>query len=183
MIRAKLFEYRNHWNRIGPAKKVWIWMNYSAMDHIRSNIAKTWSIGVTPFVLKIRAIFVLRLSLNVWNIFSPQNNTDKILSNIFGMFIWCYHQFIGAKPIVIVSDIRRKSDIKFFQTNGYHIKTIRINASVSVRQSRGWKFELGVDDHQSECDLDDYIEWDLIIDNDDQINLDASIQNVLSLLP
>lgn len=99
------------------------------------------------------------------------------------MFIWCYHQFIGAKPIVIVSDIRRESDIKFFQTNGYHIKTIRINASVSVRQARGWKFELGVDDHQSECDLDDYIEWDLIIDNDDQINLDASIQNVLSLLP
>lgn len=84
---------------------------------------------------------------------------------------------------MIVSDIRRKTDIKFFQSNGYHIRTIRINAGDDVRQVRGWLFECGVDDVPSECDLDDYDGWDLVIENGDNTDSDASIRKILDLLP
>ncbi|CRK90550.1 CLUMA_CG004254, isoform A [Clunio marinus] len=63
-----------------------------------------------------------------------------------------------SKPIVIVSDIRRKTDIKWFrETFKDKIKLIRIKCDDEIRCKRGWKFEAGVDDIQSECDLDN---WD-----------------------
>lgn len=64
-----------------------------------------------------------------------------------------------------MSDIRRKTDIEFFKNENFNIKTIRIEANDDVRQSRGWKFQQGVDDVQSECDLDDYANWDFILNN------------------
>lgn len=88
----------------------------------------------------------------------------------------------GTKPIVIVSDIRRKTDIKYFQDQGFNIKTVRINASERVRQERGWIFESGVDDVQSECDLDDFDRWDLLIDNDGSISVDIHLESILSLI-
>lgn len=71
--------------------------------------------------------------------------------------------------MIIVSDVRRKTDIKWFQaTYGRErLKCIRIYADESVRQGRGWTFEQGVDDIQSECDLDDYFLWDMMCDNGD----------------
>lgn len=83
---------------------------------------------------------------------------------------------------MIISDIRRKTDIKFFRDNGYHIKTVRVNAGEVVRQSRGWRFECGVDDVQSECDLDEHGDWDLVIENDDSADMDDTIQKILNLL-
>jgi phosphomevalonate kinase len=72
-----------------------------------------------------------------------------------------------SKSTVIVSDIRRKTDIKWFrETFGDKIKLIRIRCDDSVRIARGWKFQEGVDDIQSECDLDDWSEWDLLVEND-----------------
>lgn len=67
---------------------------------------------------------------------------------------------------MIVSDIRRKTDIQFFNDNKYNILTIRIQASDDTRIQRGWKFVAGIDDVPSECDLDDYDKWDYHISND-----------------
>lgn len=48
------------------------------------------------------------------------------------------------KTIWIVSDIRRKTDIAWFQeTYGEKIKTIRIEAEDDVRKKRGWVFTEG----------------------------------------
>lgn len=88
----------------------------------------------------------------------------------------------GSKPIVIISDIRRKTDIEFFRSQRYNIKTVRINASEDVRENRGWTFECGVDDVQSECDLDDVTQWDLVIDNDGTNDVDTIVEKVLALI-
>lgn len=51
-----------------------------------------------------------------------------------------------AKPIWIVSDIRRKTDIGWFrETYGDKIKTIRIEVDESVRKKRGWVFSEGTE--------------------------------------
>lgn len=85
-----------------------------------------------------------------------------------------------SKPIVIVSDIRRKTDIKFFQENFPNkIKLIRIKCDDHVRISRGWKFQEGVDDIQSECDLDDFTEWDLVLENDGSQQVDAIVEEIV----
>lgn len=83
--------------------------------------------------------------------------------------------------MVVVSDIRRKTDIKFFQDNGFNIKTIRINADDEVRKARGWSFEHGVDDVQSECDLDDVEQWHLNIENDGTQDVEAIVDQIVAL--
>lgn len=79
-----------------------------------------------------------------------------------------------TKPVVIVSDIRRRTDIEFFRslqqsaaaTDEIVVKTVRISVDDSVRRERGWTFQEGVDDVASECDLDAFDEWDFEITND-----------------
>lgn len=88
-----------------------------------------------------------------------------------------------SKPTVIVSDIRRKTDIKWFrETFGDKIKLIRIKCDDSVRVNRGWKYQLGVDDIQSECDLDDYVAWDLSVDNDGKKETAEILEEIIKLL-
>lgn len=92
--------------------------------------------------------------------------SDELRSKDYGIFCREASKSV-SKQIVIVSDIRRKTDIKYFrETFGDRVKLIRIKCDDSIRQQRGWKFESGVDDIQSECDLDDWHEWDLTLDND-----------------
>lgn len=48
------------------------------------------------------------------------------------------------KPIWIVSDIRRKTDIRWFKENfGTVVSTVKIVSDEQVRKSRGWIFEEG----------------------------------------
>lgn len=92
------------------------------------------------------------------------------------------HFPIGSRPIVIVSDVRRKTDINFFRDHGYNIKTIRINTDDEVRKARGWIFEDGVDNVQSECDLDDFKKWDLKIENDGTQDVETIVEQIIALV-
>ena len=65
----------------------------------------------------------------------------------------------------IISDARRKTDLKYFKENFKNVVSVRINASEETRKSRGWEFTPGVDDSESECGLDQE-EFDVIIQND-----------------
>jgi phosphomevalonate kinase len=88
-----------------------------------------------------------------------------------------------TKPVVIVSDIRRKTDIKWFrETFGDKIRLIRISCDDKIRIERGWKFQEGVDDIQSECDLDDWKEWDLKVENDGQKESEETLEEIIKLL-
>lgn len=95
-------------------------------------------------------------------------------------FFCCEAMKKAEKQLIIVSDIRRKTDIKWFQDEygKDRLKSIRIYADDTVRQARGWTFEKGIDDTQSECDLDDYFLWDMMCDNGDS----SQTNNVLKEL-
>lgn len=101
------------------------------------------------------------------------------------VFWKCFETIIvlGTKSIVIISDIRRKTDIKYFKDESYNIRTIRINVNDDVRKNRGWSFEDGVDNVQSECDLDDFNEWDLKLENEDSANVDLLLKKIIQLIP
>ena len=69
------------------------------------------------------------------------------------------------KPVWIVSDARRKSDVYYFRESYDKVVHVRIIATEEIRTSRGWMFTPGVDDAESECGLDDE-EFDVLIQND-----------------
>lgn len=89
----------------------------------------------------------------------------------------------GTKPIVIISDIRRKSDIKYFKDESFNFRTIRIHVNDDERRKRGWAFEDGVDNVQSECDLDDFNEWDLMLENDGSADVDSLLSKIIQIIP
>lgn len=70
----------------------------------------------------------------------------------------------ASKPVWIISDARRPSDMEYFCTQ-FHCVTVRVTASEDVRRSRGWIFTSGIDDATSECALDAF-SCNVVIDND-----------------
>lgn len=90
---------------------------------------------------------------------------------------------LATKSIVIVSDIRRQTDIKYFteQFQRGNMLLIRIEATDETRKSRGWVFKEGVDDVQSECDLDGFTGWDLTVQNNTN-SLDGIIMDTLIMV-
>ncbi|OAD60244.1 Phosphomevalonate kinase [Eufriesea mexicana] len=87
-----------------------------------------------------------------------------------------------SKPIWIVSDVRRKTDIKWFMQNFEDAcKTIRVESDVVIRQKRGWIFVSGIDDSETECDLDDVNTWDLKVTNNSD-SIESVLQQILQLI-
>ncbi|CDW59022.1 Phosphomevalonate kinase [Trichuris trichiura] len=80
----------------------------------------------------------------------------------------------------IICDCRRHSDITFFE-NSFDSKSLvmrlRVEAVETVRRQRGWIFVPGIDDRETECDLDDELKWNCILHNND-----SSIYNQIDIL-
>ncbi|XP_063368272.1 phosphomevalonate kinase [Cydia amplana] len=110
--------------------------------------------------------------------------SDEMRDQDYGCFCRVACQNATDRPIWIVSDIRRKTDICWFkETYGNLIRTIRITADEDTRVKRGYKFKEGIDDVASECDLDDYTLWDLVIDNGKgREQLQEQLGSILGLL-
>ena len=77
----------------------------------------------------------------------------------------------ATRPVLIVSDARRPGDVAFFKDNVPKVVTVRVEASQDTRRARGWAFASGVDDAESECGLDAYEPWDVVLRNDDGFDL------------
>ncbi|XP_078039865.1 phosphomevalonate kinase [Augochlora pura] len=89
---------------------------------------------------------------------------------------------VHDKSIWIVSDVRRKTDIQWFVENfGSACKTVRIVSDDDTRKKRGWLFVPGVDDSETECNLDDVNTWDLEVTNNDD-NLEFVLHQIFRLI-
>lgn len=93
---------------------------------------------------------------------------------------------LGQADVLIVPDCRRLSDINFFKTHcDTRLRQIRIESTLSVRKKRGFEFVAGIDDQATECDLDGYDKWDIVIPNDIQIedgDLPPQLNEILTLV-
>lgn len=81
-----------------------------------------------------------------------------------------------------MSDCRRKTDLDFFQSKfaeSSRVVQVRTSASEETRVERGFVFQTGVDDAESECGLDDEEEWDLVISNDGEANAKVMLKPLL----
>lgn len=89
-----------------------------------------------------------------------------------------------CQPVWLVSDTRRLSDIQWFQeAYGAVTQTVRVVASEQSRQQRGWVFTPGVDDGESECGLDNFGDFDWVIENDgDEQRLEEQLGNLIGFV-
>lgn len=89
-----------------------------------------------------------------------------------------------SQPVWLVSDVRRLSDVQWFQeAYGPVLQTVRVVASEQSRQQRGWVFTPGVDDVESECGLDDFGDFDWVIENHgDERRLREQLEALLGLV-
>jgi phosphomevalonate kinase len=75
-----------------------------------------------------------------------------------------------SKPVWVLVDARREIDVDFFNSKDYEksrIMKIRVTASQEIRASRGWVFTPGIDDMPTECGLDAFEAWDMVLVNND----------------
>ncbi|XP_037083307.1 phosphomevalonate kinase-like [Pollicipes pollicipes] len=91
----------------------------------------------------------------------------------------------GRAPVWIVSDTRRRTDISWFrECYGERVKTVHIKANLTVRELRGFVFTKGVDDAESECDLDGVADWDLtVLNNGDPRPLEEAVEAAVGWCP
>ncbi|KAK2868711.1 hypothetical protein Q7C36_000582 [Tachysurus vachellii] len=97
---------------------------------------------------------------------------------------FCRMAVCGAsQPMWIVSDCRRMSDLQWFWSEyPQQCVCVRVEASEQTRAQRGWRFTAGVDDAESECGLDQDVDFDWTIRNDGDVTfLDRQLQGLLSL--
>ncbi|KAL1241423.1 Phosphomevalonate kinase [Trichinella spiralis] len=83
----------------------------------------------------------------------------------------------------IICDCRRPTDLAYFKR--YYgsrldcfLCKLRIEASESIRKQRGWTFCPGVDDAETECALDAGVEWDFIIENNEENDVISRIEQL-----
>lgn len=101
------------------------------------------------------------------------------------------------EDIWIIPDCRRATDVQYFlKYFPDRVIGLRIQASDAVREKRGillvvfslmpsdflgYEFTKGIDDAASECGLDQYSNWNFVVDNNnDQEALDQKLQEILS---
>jgi len=110
--------------------------------------------------------------------------SEQIRQENYGYFCQAAVEMFNAhtKPVWIVSDTRRPTDLKWFKENyGTAVKTVRVLADDDVRKKRGWVFTPGVDDADTECALDEVTEWDWrIVNNGSESELEDEMTNILS---
>nr|XP_016924441.1 probable phosphomevalonate kinase [Drosophila suzukii] len=106
--------------------------------------------------------------------------SDEVRARDYGYFCRvAMEEALGRQqttPYILVSDVRRKNDIKWFrETYGSErVITLRLTSRPETRRARGWSFTKGIDDVPSECDLDDLADgFDFVLANDEKLDQEA----------
>ncbi|CAB4070480.1 PMVK [Lepeophtheirus salmonis] len=123
----------------------------------------------------IKKIYAERHDLDYEKLLSASDYKEKYRAD---MIEWSEELQDNDKLIWIVSDCRRQTDIDFFEYNFPDIVRVRIKASEKTRQSRGFVFQKGIDDAESECGLDDFDGVDVEINNDNTPDISQLVNRV-----
>jgi phosphomevalonate kinase len=96
---------------------------------------------------------------------------EHILNNIKDKFK-INRSYKNKKYIILISDFRFLSEVDFLinKLGALSIYKIRVNSTEEERNKRGWVYNEKIDTSLSECELDIYDNWDLIIDNNSTKN-------------
>ncbi|KAH7730759.1 phosphomevalonate kinase [Aphelenchoides avenae] len=72
----------------------------------------------------------------------------------------------AGTQVIVVRDCRRPSDLDFFRRTFSNPLLVRVRCSDGVRKLRGYEFTPGIDDADTECALDEFLEWNAEVINE-----------------
>ncbi|XP_061649952.1 phosphomevalonate kinase isoform X2 [Phyllopteryx taeniolatus] len=89
----------------------------------------------------------------------------------------------ARRPIWVVSDARRMSDLQWFWAKfPRQTRCVRVESREETRRRRGWSFTAGVDDAESECGLDSGVDFHWTITNEaDAPSLEDQLRPIIAL--
>lgn len=80
----------------------------------------------------------------------------------------------NKQNVLIISDLRHQFEVAYFQKFHHdhpelieRLVLVRIEANNTVKEQRGWKLS-PIDSDTTEVDLDQFKDWDLICENNEQ---------------
>lgn len=158
--------------RIDPGKSVIIKLS----GPIKSHWSKSLNLDIDQLLGDGQYKEKYRLEMAKWG--------ENVRRKDYGYFCRAAIDMYNAhdKPIWIISDVRRKTDIQWFTEKfGDACKMIRVTSNDLIRKQRGWVFTAGIDDSETECDLDGINKWDLEIQNNGD-NIDDILEKILNLI-
>jgi len=87
-----------------------------------------------------------------------------------------------TNPVTLVPDVRYRNEVDTLATGADKALLIRINTTDEARVRHGWN-RSKADTDPSECQLDGYTEWDLVVNNNGTIDdLKHSLAPVVNLI-
>ena len=89
-----------------------------------------------------------------------------------------------TKPTIYILDVRHKFEIDFYEKYNFTIIKIRINTDDKIKKSRGWKYDKIIDEDITETDLDNYVDWDFVLNNNQNgtNHIDRFIESLLKII-
>ena len=169
----------------------------SGKDYIADNIVKNFGIDkciIIRLAVPIKSHFAKKYGLDFQKMLTASSYKEEIRQEMvewgeeqrkLNLHVFCKmitdEAVESNKPIWIVSDCRRISDIEYFKKfaldENMCVKFVRVNSDISTRGHRGWEYTKGIDDAATECQLDAYSNWDVVMRNSAGDDLDFDIRN------
>lgn len=91
--------------------------------------------------------------------------------------------------VVCIPDIRFCSELEYLTSQkvenfDINVRKIRIEASDQIRKQRGWVFNEEIDKGSSETELDGYLDWDFVVENNTNSfdNLQSQLQPIIECI-
>ena len=92
-------------------------------------------------------------------------------------------QLCLSHPIWIMNDIRYYKEIEFLKKYfNDRLLLVRIETSNDIREKRGWHFQSGIDDSESECQLDTNIQWSFVFSNNAEDNFNEQMNHLMAMI-
>ncbi|KAI5725667.1 hypothetical protein M8J77_018564 [Diaphorina citri] len=146
-----------------PIKSHWAKQNGLEMDKL---------LGATKYKEKYRAEMI------TWSEAERRKDNGCFIRSAIEM------AHANGKPVWIVSDMRRKSDLAWFQQHYSGVcRTVRIVCEDAIRVQRGWVFTQGIDDAETECDLDELpiSDWTWLVKNNGTLqDISDQLQDIVN---
>jgi phosphomevalonate kinase len=65
----------------------------------------------------------------------------------------------AARGLALVTDLRLRSEVIHLRSR-FELRVVRVTRPDALRETSGWRYTAGVDDHSTETELDDPALWD-----------------------
>lgn len=147
----------------------------SGKDTVAKMLQMELGFKIKHFAYPIKVAYAKHRDISLTDLETLKNTDPEIRADLIdygaaGRLVnkdYWVNQLLPIEWHTIIPDTRFTSEIERCLDTPHMVMTIRVEADRDVRATRG---TLSNEDDQSECDLDDYEDWDYVINNNSDLD-------------